>query len=421
MRRQSRICLPHWFSESICGAGCLPSITGSKNCFSTTLKTSPPSITKSYVLEASPSSHPLFLHQFHSFRRAWCSMRFLYLSALFLSSVNAIPRHCRRTDSQPVISQAPSNATAGCSASSSSWQLDDTNHANITMGDRSFLVHIPGAYDPSVPHALVLSFHGFRADDEQQELITGFSEPGLTLNGRGIVAVYPNGQFGPGKNGNESIRAWQGAPYSPPGVDDIAFTQQMVQLLSENLCLDSNRFYAAGKSNGGAFTNLLACTPATASLFAAYAPVSPALYAGANPVDCNPGRPIPIINFHGLADTVIPFDGQTADQEGRTEYATPNITEYREAWANRNGCASLPSESPDLGVFALVSHPHAFTTLKTSNCSAQSNDAVVSGFTVDNLGHSWPTTLGVDGGGVTAFNATSANILPFFDAHAFGA
>jgi len=48
-----------------------------------------------------------------------------------------------------------------------------------------------------------------------QEKISGFSDKGVKLNGKGIIAVYPNGQFGPGKNGNESIRAWQGAPYSP--------------------------------------------------------------------------------------------------------------------------------------------------------------------------------------------------------------
>ncbi|KAJ7440180.1 alpha/beta-hydrolase [Mycena latifolia] len=350
------------------------------------------------------------------------------LLALLLSaaSVNGLPhgRFARAPASSDSTGTAPSstpaNATAGCS-DNSDWEFDETNHANITMGDRSFLVHIPANYDHATPHALVVSFHGFKGNAKKQEKITGLSEKGLLLNGKGIVAVYPNGQFGPGKNGNESIRAWQGAPYSPPGVDDIAFTQQMVRQLSDNLCLDANRFYASGKSNGGGFTNLLACTPATASLFAAFAPVSAALYAGANPRDCAPGRAVPIINFHGLADRIIPFDGQAADHQNRTEYATPNITQYRVEWAERNGCGSVPAgagtrRAAKLGINAVVSHPHADTTLKESDCSVDNNHAVVNGFTVKGLGHSWPSTAGLDGG-VTDFNATTANILPFFDMH----
>ena len=38
------------------------------------------------------------------------------------------------------------------------------------------------------------------------------------------------------------------------------------------------------------------------------------------------------------------------------------------------------------------------------------------GFTVDGLGHSWPSTLGLDGQ-VTDFNATTADIIPFFEMH----
>lgn len=40
----------------------------------------------------------------------------------------------------------------------------------------------------------------------------------------------------------------------------------------------------------------------------------------------------------------------------------------------------------------------------------------MNGFPVDNVGHSWPTTDGLDGG-FTSFNATTASLIPFFERH----
>lgn len=81
------------------------------------------------------------------------------------------------------------NATTGCGLTPS-WKFDDTNHVNMTMGDRSFLVHIPANYDVNTPHPMVLSFHGFKDNDLKQEEITGLSQKGLTLNNKVSVSLY---------------------------------------------------------------------------------------------------------------------------------------------------------------------------------------------------------------------------------------
>ena len=91
---------------------------------------------------------------------------------------------------------------------------------------------------------------------------------------------------------------------------------EMLDHFEERYCIDSSRVYAAGKSNGGGFTNLLACDATASKRIAAFAPVSGAYYqdvpedacnAETVPIECNPGRcPIPIIEFHGTADTTIP-------------------------------------------------------------------------------------------------------------------
>jgi poly(3-hydroxybutyrate) depolymerase len=91
--------------------------------------------------------------------------------------------------------------------------------------------------------------------------------------------------------------------------------------------------------------------------------------------------------------------------------ALPPIPAYQEAWAVRDGC--LPTQSPS------VSDPYyKLATRKEWQCSSDNTRAVVEGYTIDGLGHSWPNTKGLDGG-TAPFDATPDYIVPFFDAHPF--
>lgn len=93
----------------------------------------------------------------------------------------------------------------------------------------------------------------------------------------------------------------------------------------------------------------------------------------------------------------------------RNADALPNITAWREAWATRNGCNSTkPSGLKELAVDDASN--------SAWDCTEQEPDAIVNTFTIKGLGHSWPTTAGLDGGAAT-FNATPTYIVPFFDAH----
>ena len=97
------------------------------------------------------------------------------------------------------------------------------------MGSRSFLVLVlvlvPSSYSSNsgVKHPLVLSYHyhGFAVNETTQEVITSFSDEGIQVNGTDIAAVYPAGVWGTGRPGEGPTRAWQGAPCSAPGVDDV--------------------------------------------------------------------------------------------------------------------------------------------------------------------------------------------------------
>jgi poly(3-hydroxybutyrate) depolymerase len=154
---------------------------------------------------------------------------------------------------------------------------------------------------------------------DTQETLTQLSTKGLLINNAGFIAVYPLGGLTTLNGGLGT--AWQGAPYANSSFDDVCspallshchetlthvqiqFTKDMITDISKNLCVDTTRIYATGKSNGGGFVNLLMCTPTVANLFAAFAPISPALYpktggffGNSQGIACNTTKVIPFIN-----------------------------------------------------------------------------------------------------------------------------
>ncbi|MFG1815174.1 alpha/beta hydrolase family esterase [Kribbella sp. NPDC049174] len=108
--------------------------------------------------------------------------------------------------------------------------------------------------------------------------------------------------------GDENKQAWQGAPYSAAGVDDVKFTADLLDKLEGELCVDTDAVYAAGKSNGAGFTAILACE--LADRIAAIAPVAGAFYQPGK--RCAPSRPVPVLDIHGTGDTTIPSGGDVS-------------------------------------------------------------------------------------------------------------
>ncbi|KZV91833.1 alpha/beta-hydrolase [Exidia glandulosa HHB12029] len=296
------------------------------------------------------------------------------------------------------------------------YTFDETGHATRTLpNNRTYLVHIPKDYSRTLPinlpHPVVLSYHGNGGTSAKQETLSQWSEENVKLNGLGVIGVYPQASLGLSRNGGAPTWSWQGAAYASPDAHDLEFTGTILDELKANLCIDSRRVYATGKSNGGGFTNLVACTEATASRLAAVAIVSGAMYPGTLPdSECSPGRPLPVYISHGVVDQTIPYLGRPYDSSGDTIYRTPNIDDFAAAWADRNGLA---------GTDYCQKAVHGTAQERVWGSSGAKGQ--VRRIRVDGLGHSWPTTLGLDSSGApnnTAnFNLTTAHLVSFFNAH----
>ncbi|WP_020666476.1 alpha/beta hydrolase family esterase [Amycolatopsis nigrescens] len=246
---------------------------------------------------------------------------------------------------------------------------------------RSYLIHLPPDYHAWRPQSLTLSFHGQGRTSAYQEELSGVSA-------YRTIAVYPQGVVG-----GEEKTAWQGAPYSAP-VDDVLFTGKLLDRLQRDLCVDTRRIYATGKSNGGGFTGLLACR--MGDRIAAFAPVSGAFYPQAGV--CHPDRPVPILDFHGGADRTIPYAGDPVK-------GLPPLPDWLSAWAERDGCAPRPRvHTPLDGVEFQRWH----------GCRAR---GALEHYRLDDLAHDWPSTSpNPDSDEPAALDATPI-IMRFFAAH----
>jgi poly(3-hydroxybutyrate) depolymerase len=111
---------------------------------------------------------------------------------------------------------------------------------------------------------MILSFHGNGKDMTSHATLSRFIEPAINPN---AVAVFPNGLFG-ATSETKDERCWQGAPYCKH--NDTLFVTELLEFMADNYCVDASRIYATGKSIGGGFADVLACTDIPGGEIAAF-------------------------------------------------------------------------------------------------------------------------------------------------------
>ena len=129
-------------------------------------------------------------------------------------------------------------------------------------------------------------------------------------------------------------------------------------------------------SAGAFMTNRLACD--RADLVAAIAPVSGTLGTG---VGCAPSQPVAVLQTHGTADPVVPYDGGTMTGRGGVSDILP-ATAMSARWRDADACPApvqdtLPSTGDGTSVRRLTAAP----------CAAGTAVVLLS---VDGGGHTWP-------------------------------
>jgi polyhydroxybutyrate depolymerase len=273
-------------------------------------------------------------------RNSTCFFAFVLVFVL-LASCTAFPQAQQRPTPTPqptVVNELV--PTTGCHlspVSSPGTTTTLTLPANPATADghttRSYLLYLPTSYDPAQPLPVLLIFHGAESVAADIELDTGFSHLAEAYH---FIAVYPQGL----PHAVSGHPFWAIAGPDDPfahGIDDLLFSSNVLNDLQRTLCVDAHRIYATGFSNGGGMAAYLAC--ALARRIAAVAPISATL--APHPGGCHPGRPVPLLSFHGTADPELPYQG--GPPSAIIPWPVAAVPTWLQGWATRNGCTRGPT------------------------------------------------------------------------------
>jgi polyhydroxybutyrate depolymerase len=188
---------------------------------------------------------------------------------------------------------------------------------------RDYILYIPAIYDGNTDVPLILNFHGFGSNANQQLVYGDFRD---IADKEGFLLVHPEGTL---LNGNQHWNV--GSFTNGSTTDDVSFTEALIDELANQYAINLDRVYATGMSNGGYMSFLLACqlSEKIAAVASVTGSMTPETYNA-----CNAQHPTPILQIHGTSDSTVPYNGDTW---------TRSIEDVISYWANYNNCETNPT------------------------------------------------------------------------------
>lgn len=231
---------------------------------------------------------------------------------------------------------------------------------------RTYLLHLPPAYDGSAPFPLVIAMHGGFGSALNLQRTSELSEK---ADAAGFIVVYPEGM-----PGRLNIRTWNAGGCCGQAVrdsiDDVGFISALIDTLTARFNIDSRRIFATGMSNGGMMAYRLACE--IPDRIAAIAPVAATMAAN----KCNPTRPVPIIHFHSFLDENVPYQGGVGS--GVSGFDNPSLDSVFTVWSAANGCTTQKDT---------LQNDASFVRVAWRDCEGKADLEL---YLTRDGGHSWP-------------------------------
>jgi polyhydroxybutyrate depolymerase len=235
----------------------------------------------------------------------------------------------------------------------------------IEVGDlvRRYILHVPPDSE-NVARPLVLVFHGGGGNARTMPNFTAFDQ---LADANGFIVAYP-GSFNKHWNDSRGL--------SP--ADDVAFVRAAIDELERKYKIDTGRVYATGISNGGFFSNRLACD--LTDKLTAIASVAATMPEALIP-ECKPSRPISVMYIQGTKDPLVHIEGGPV---ARTHGNAVSLERAAQFWRDWDHTSEQPAEEQ------LPDRAHDGTTVRRRVFGKGKDGTDVVVYTIEGGGHTWP-------------------------------
>ncbi len=344
--------------------------------------------------------------------RPWgLAARTALVSVGIVTAALAVPIGAAAAATPPTTASSvvPVSDSSGCSVVQPPKSGTTIQYVNAGGDAGGYFRELPSSYTGRTPMPVVVDLHGYGVSATDMIKVT---QLGTFGNRDRFITITP-------QVGGRHIPYWQTGFKSK----DLTFLRGVLTNVTSTLCVDQNRLYVTGYSNGAIMASVLACVDA--AQVAAIAPVS----GIANPSHCKPSRPVPVVAFHGTSDPLVSYTGGLGSLAYKLPLPPgtqgtiskllgnnvpqstkgPSIPKSTAAWAKRDGCMSTSTTRVVAKNVALISY----------SCG---NGSSVELYRIRGGGHTWPGSV-LDskskGLGPTTMAINADTIMwNFFSAHA---
>jgi polyhydroxybutyrate depolymerase len=248
----------------------------------------------------------------------------------------------------------------------------------IDERERIYFLHIPECSSDGESLPLVLMFHGGGGHARTFSKHTGWIEK---AEEECFLVVFPNGT----PEDPEQPVSFSGNPQTwndgsgrfNQDVDDIAFVEEMIITISEQLPVDPKRIYAAGFSNGASMAFRLGIE--LDHYFSAVAAVAGALWIP----DFSLDDPVSLFYMTGSEDPLNPINGgaprlAVGENEPGGDTPKPPVEQHIQLWTRALACEHTPK---------VLVKSDLMDGIIYSDCRGT---AVVQYYLLHGVGHHWP-------------------------------